>query len=215
MVNVDTTHTLRKTDASFVDVIHGSPYLGMVKEAGDIDFYIDEIDCKLHSCLHQKAFDVYIASITKCSQISCPQSKRKYNKCYVDDAAELSSLGYLANMYDGRRKHSIQFYVYGPSQTEKFTTGTCSSMFNVDLPAKSRICHKPPSVTSDCRLKPYLTLCQEKCDSRTLATATCESEQNKVIWKGRKCLRPMSCLNEDGNQVSRKIVHCLKDLSKI
>lgn len=206
LVDIDKTDTLRKTDATFVDVTHGSPYLGMVEEAGDVDFYIDEIDCYFATCLHHKAFEVYVASITNCSQITCPEQKRNGNKCQVDEATELSSLGYLANMYDGRGRHSILFFVYGFSGTEKISTGICSAWLNVDLPAKFRICHKPPSVTSNCRFRPYLSLCQEKCDTHTLATATCVKEENKVIWTGRKCLRPISCLNEDGNQVRRFII---------
>lgn len=205
---VDITHTLRKTDATFVDIIHGSPDLGMVKEAGDVDFYMYEIDCFTSMCLHQKAFGVYLASITNCSQITCPEQKRNGNKCRVDEATELSSLGYLANMYDGRGRHSILFFVYGLLEKKKFSTGTCSAMLNVNLPAKFRICHKPPSVTSDCRFKPYLSMCQEKCNIHTLARSTCVQEGNKVIWSGRKCLRPISCLNEDGNQV-RKFEGCI------
>lgn len=217
-MKVDTTHTLRKTDAAFVDVIHGSPSLGMVKEAGDIDFYMDEIDCSTAMCLHRKALDVYISSITNCSQITCPEPKRNGNKCRVDEAVELSSLGYLANMYDGRGRHSILFFVYGFLQKEKHSTGTCSAMLNVDLPAKFRICRKPPSVTSDCRFKPYLSQCQEKCDSHTLATSSCVRDGAKVIWSGRKCLRPISCLNEDGNQVrghkSYITKHCAQKLRR-
>lgn len=200
-MDVDSTHTLRKTDAIFVDVIHGSPSLGMVKEAGDIDFYMHDIDCSTTMCLHHKALAVYISSITNCSQITCPEQKRNRNECQIDEATELSSLGYLANLYDGRGRHSILFFVYGILGTEKFSTGTCSPMFNVDLPAKFRICHKPPSVTSDCRFKPYLTMCQERCDRHTVATSSCIRVGQRVIWSGRKCLRPISCLNENGYQV--------------
>lgn len=200
---VNVTQTLRKTDATFVDVIHGSPDIGMVKEAGDIDFYMNEIDCSTPLCLHYKALDVYIASISNCSQITCPEQKRNGNKCKVDEADDLSSLGYLANLYDGRGRHSILFFVYGFSETQKLSTGLCSAMLNVNLPAKLRICQKPPSVTSSCRLKPYLSTCREKCDSRTLATSKCITDgQSKVNWSGRKCLRPVSCLNEDGSPVS-------------
>lgn len=203
---VDTTQTLRKTDATFVDVIHGSQDHGMLNEAGDIDFYMHEIECSTSMCLHHKALEVYIASITKCSQITCPEQKRNGNKCNVDEATELSSLGYLANMYDGRGRHSILFFVYGFLEREKLSTGNCSAMFHVDLPAKYRVCRKPPSVTSDCRFKPYLSMCQEKCDRHTVATSTCVRDGAKVIWSGRKCLRPISCLNEDGNQVSSRRV---------
>lgn len=198
---VDTTHTLRKTDATFVDIIHGSPNLGMVNEVGDVDFYMHEIDCFTPMCLHRKALAVYMSSITNCSQITCPEPKREGNKCRVNEATELSSLGYLASMYDGRGRHSIQFFVQGSLEKDKFSTGTCSAMLNVNLPAKFRICHKPPSVTSNCRLKPYLSMCEEKCNSHTLARSTCVKEGKKVIWSGRKCLRPISCLNEDGSQV--------------
>ncbi|XP_037039514.1 uncharacterized protein LOC119073944 [Bradysia coprophila] len=209
-IDADTTHTLRKTDATFVDVIHGSPNLGMTKQTGDIDFYVHEIDCLTSMCLHHKALDVYVASITNCSQITCPEQKRNGNRCNVDEAAELPSLGYLANLYDGRGRHSVLFFVYGFSQTQKLSTGLCSATFNVNLPAKFRICQRPPSVTSDCRLKPYLSTCKEKCDSRTSAKSTCVTDgQSKVIWSGRKCLRPVSCLNEDGMQVDYFIAYKL------
>lgn len=174
----------------------------MVNEAGDIDFFIREIVCSTSMSLHHKALDVYISSITTCSQISCPEIYQDGNKCRVDEATELSSLGYLANMYNSRGRHSILFFVYGSStEKEKLSTGNCSAMLNVNLPAKSRVCHKSPSVTSDCRFKPYLSMCHEKCDRHTVATSICVKDGAKVIWSGRKCLRPISCLNEDGNQV--------------
>lgn len=224
MFTVDTTNTLRKTDAAFVDVVHASTVLGMVKEAGHLDIYIEEIQCNMPSCLHHKAVDVYVKSITACSQITCPAGKLSYrNLCEVQNPSKLSSLGYLADLYEGRGKHMIRFFINDLYRDSvKYPTGTCSAnrLDVTDLPAKHRVCRKPPTTTSDCRSRPYLSECRESCTGGNVAVATtvCTTRGitlgstladrldgtgtgQKVLWTGQRCVQPLSCYGEHGDRV--------------
>ncbi|XP_050534495.1 uncharacterized protein LOC126901788 isoform X4 [Daktulosphaira vitifoliae] len=161
--DISTKYTLRKTDAKFVDVIHASSVLGMVKEAGHVDIYIDEVDCSFFDivCAHSKAFDVFKASINKCSQIICPYNKfSDDNECNYESRKELSSLGILAHLYEGRGKYIARFYTKRDSF--KQSTGVCTAYMNEELMAKDRICRTPPSLGSKCWLKPYESVCEDE-----------------------------------------------------
>lgn len=173
LFTVDTTHTLRKTDAVFVDVVHACLLLGMQKEAGHLDVFIKDIDCKHPYCLHQRSFDVYIASLTTCSQITCPfGSINRDLVCDVPDRTHLASIGYLADLYNGRGKHQILFYKNVNGQ--KVSTGNCTDYLNVNLPAKYRICPD----TNDCGKKPYLAECHMSCVGGTKSKSICGINEN-------------------------------------
>ncbi|XP_050533336.1 phospholipase A1-like [Daktulosphaira vitifoliae] len=163
---VNTNNTLRKTDAKFVDVIHGSRVLGMINEAGHLDMYMDEVECWLPICTHSKTVLVYIASINKCSQITCPTDEFSNSlECKAQNSNELASAGYLAEKYRGRGKHIVTFYLKYFSWTWlKYSTGHCSSILNVNLPAKFRICKHPPNNALECINQPFLTECFENKD---------------------------------------------------
>ncbi|XP_050535223.1 lipoprotein lipase-like [Daktulosphaira vitifoliae] len=179
---VNTTHTLRKTDAKFVDVIHASSILGMCNEVGHLDIYIDENDCFQPMCIHSKAFTIFRASINKCSQMTCPIGKlTKKNQCKADLKNELSSLGYLTDMYKGRGKHTARFYRYGGVfNMLKYSTNVCSAFLHVELPAKKRICLDPPSRNSKCKLLPYFSVCEDDMDNYVCRKDDIES---KLVFK--------------------------------
>ncbi|XP_033231704.1 phospholipase A1-like [Belonocnema kinseyi] len=162
---VNRKNTLRKEDAAFIDVIHASKLLGMREEAGHLDIYMEEIGCSYQDiCEDHKAFTAYIKSITTCSQITCPRDKivavyRYIYACKVESPSELASLGYLADLYSARGRQTIKFdldYQFSANDDLYKATWPCTSLLNVYLPAKDRLCHKPPTSTNpDCRLKPY------------------------------------------------------------
>uniref|UniRef100_A0A8D8Y5R0 Deoxyribonuclease-2-beta n=1 Tax=Cacopsylla melanoneura TaxID=428564 RepID=A0A8D8Y5R0_9HEMI len=227
---VDTTNTLRPTDATFVDVIHASSVLGMVKDAGHLDIDIEDSDCILPMCLHHKAVDVYVASINKCSQVTCPAGKLlPTGYCQVHAPSELASLGYLADLYSGRGRHTIRYFYYIVAQFQhKISTDTCNTFLPVFLMAKHRICRKPPTSTSDCRSKPYLLECDEACGGAkkkrvcsiagitlALTNGNAPSLQlelgkkisGKVAWTGEKCEQPMSCYGEAGERLEYFIAY--------
>ncbi|XP_050533619.1 phospholipase A1-like [Daktulosphaira vitifoliae] len=179
-----TKHTLRKTDAKFVDVIHASSMLGMIKEAGHIDIYIDEVDCNFYGiiCAHSKAFYVFKASINKCSQMVCPYGKlTNKNECTYESRKELSSLGILSPMYEGQGKYIARFFKSsGWFNLIKHSTGLCTDYLNVNLKAKERICYS----NNKCIKKPYQTMCEEEnkiCKNITDIQGL-EGPEVKVAW---------------------------------
>lgn len=205
-------YTLRKTDATFVDVTHGYFLLGIQKEAGHLDVYVKDVECKQSYCLHRKAFEVYVASITTCSQITCPNGNFTRNlECNVQDRSTLGSLGYLADLYNGRGKHQILFYKN--ENGHKVSTSHCSEYLKVELPAKQRICRS----TMDCGKKPYLSECKIPCADGTKTVSVCEINDKsmndgtgsslpqvrksdtgpKVSWSNaisrQNCGKPLSC----------------------
>lgn len=146
----------------------------MQKEAGHLDVFIRDIDCKHPYCLHQRSFDVFIASLTTCSQITCPFSSFNADlDCDVPDRTHLASIGYLADLYGGRGKHQILFYKNVNGQ--KVSTGNCTDYLNVNLPAKQRIC----SDTNDCGKKPYLAECHVPCVDGTKTKSVCGLNEKK------------------------------------
>lgn len=172
---VNTTNALRKTDAAFVDVIHVCVILGMKKEIGHLDIFVDDIDCVYPYCLHRRAIEFFIASITTCSQITCPYENFTLDlECDVPDMSYLSSLGYLADKYTGRGKHRIVFYKN--DEGIMISTGNCSEYLKEELPAKHRIC---PS-TINCESKPYLLECQIPCAGGKNVKSVCGIERNNV-----------------------------------
>ncbi|VVC24259.1 Hypothetical protein CINCED_3A001976 [Cinara cedri] len=212
LFTIDSTHTLRKTDAVFVDVVHACLLLGMQKEAGHLDVFIKDVDCKHPYCLHQRSFDAFIASLTTCSQITCPHSNINSDlDCNVPDRTHLSSIGYLADLYSGRGKHVI--YLYRKENGQKVSTGNCTEYLKVNLPVKHRICLD----TNDCGKKPYLSECHMPCTGEKKSTSICginetnragsSSNQNKntkisprVSWSEvtdrQKCGKALSCTIE-------------------
>ncbi|XP_050534083.1 phospholipase A1-like isoform X2 [Daktulosphaira vitifoliae] len=151
LFTVNNTNTLRSSDAKFVDVIHASTVLGMINEVGHLDTYIYETDCSIFNpfCTHRRAVLFYQASINKCSQLTCSHKNLSLNgQCIIDTNSDLSSLGYLAHMYQGRGKHIARFY-----------KSLCLAYLNVELPAKKRICREPPSPDSNCKFQPYESKC--------------------------------------------------------
>lgn len=209
-----TSNCIRKTDATFVDITHGYFLLGLQKEAGHLDVYIKDVDCKHPYCLHRKAFDVYVASVATCSQITCPYNNTtRTMECDTQNRSSLGSLGYLADSYNGRGKHQILFYKNENGQ--KVSTGNCTDYLNVNLPAKYRICQS----TNNCGTQPYLLECQVPCLDGNRVSSFCESLQKKLLNTGpslttiknsdtrtrvswieltnhQKCGRPISCVVE-------------------
>ncbi|ODM87318.1 Deoxyribonuclease-2-beta [Orchesella cincta] len=195
---IDTTNTLRNTDAEFVDVVHASSLLGMAKDAGHLDTYMKENECYSPSCTHHKAVEVFIASLMQCSLITCPAELYEgsyyqdgvlipFSGCRTKNADDLSSLGYLANLYKGRGKHRIQI-----------EADNCSSFMNVKLPAKLRICRLPPVDNAPfCAGKPYLSV---------------SVNTDGVEYQGTQSCVPLDmCKNELGQNVPFYIAYKMKN----
>ncbi len=127
---LDTTNTLRVSDASFVDVIHCSTVLGMVNPAGDLDTYLDENDCIFPVCAHRRAVQLYISSLKRCSLITCPMSGDACSPYTV------SAYGYLSDLYPGRGVYALSVITHWWSWGDE----ECSEFMNVYLAAKYRVC---------------------------------------------------------------------------
>ncbi|XP_031637136.1 uncharacterized protein LOC116349717 [Contarinia nasturtii] len=232
MFEVNRTNTLRATDAEFVDVIHASPVLGMKEDAGHLDIDIEDMDCYSPWCLHHKAVETYIASMIQCSQITCPRYhlSRDGSQCLVSSPIHLGSLGYLADLYSGRGRHTIRLFTFAKGY--QISTGICNTLMGLSLIAKHRVCRRPPTITSDCRSKPYLSECEEQCGSVTnqmvctingrtfnrndgrLASSQLGIEQRLfsdfgVVWYGEKCALPASCYGENGERLDYFIAYKL------
>lgn len=182
---VNNVHTLRKTDAKFVDVIHASSVLGMCNDVGHLDIYIEENDCYQPMCVHSKALTMFRASINKCSQMTCPFGKlTNRNQCRADLKKDLSSLGYHTDLYKGRGKHTARFFRYGGLfNMFKYSTDVCSAFLHVELPAKRRLCHDPPSRDSKCKILPYYAVCEDDTDDYVCLKDDGGGEESKMVFK--------------------------------
>lgn len=220
---VNTTNALRKTDAAFVDVIHVCVILGMKKEIGHIDMFVDDIDCVYPYCLHRRAVEVFLASLTTCSQITCPYENFTLDlECDVPGPSHLSSLGYLADKYAGRGKHKIVFYKN--DEGVMTSTGNCSEYLKLELPAKHRVCRS----TVDCESKPYLSECHVPCAGGKDGKTVCGTEGNSldgaslqfenaktnptVSWSdmatnGQNCGKPLACTVENSVPVQYYVAY--------
>jgi len=149
---VDTSNSIRVTDAQFVDIIHACTQKGIIKPAGHLDIYVKENVCGLldFSCQHYKAVKVFLASLNKCSTMACPRIGACNDK-------SITSAGYLADKYDGRGIYDIDFKL--PMFGRKWKDKDCSEYMNVYIPAKDRMCNKGGK---GCENKPFLAQCYNK-----------------------------------------------------
>jgi len=156
MFPVDTSNSIRLTDAQFVDIIHACPNLGIEKPAGHLDIYVSENKCGLLDflCQHYKAVKAFLASLNNCSLIACP----RHDIC---TSRSVTSAGYLADKYDGRGIYDIDFRL--PSFEGGWKDKECSEYMNVYIPAKDRMCKEGGKGCGN--NKPFLAQCytQNKC----------------------------------------------------
>lgn len=165
---INTTFTVRKTDAKFVDVVHSSlpEDLGMIYDAGTVDFHVDINDTEYCnkfpaylSCRHYLAVAVYLRSFFECSFVVCPsryminktdpETRLTYVTCDYEKRTEwvASSAGYLANKYpaaSGPYVLPLKFFseTTDPKARSCWYTN-CSHYVQSSVAAKHRLCKLP------------------------------------------------------------------------
>lgn len=173
---VDMTYTLRKSDAKFVDLIHCSELAGLRNPAGHLDIYLKENKCVFAPCKHHRGVELYMSSLTRCSLITCPRNGRTCS------ASTISEFGYNADKYPGRGEHELTIIT-----DSNWRDNECNSFFNLYLPAKDRVCQRPPDNNKKCKNKPYLTECSVSCSGGRSnpvgATAVCAHKPNMGFRK--------------------------------
>jgi len=174
LLEVDTSQTIRPSDASFVDIIHTSSILGMVNPAGHLDTFVLQnycIDGMLGAiCRHSMANQVFISSINSCSLITCPAQKGT-NGC---SPKEMSSCGYLADKYESRGVHNLYLTI---SANGNWRDPKCSEYKNVYLPVKQRYCQ---DTFESCGVKSYMSQCEFRCRVANTAPRNADADKQAI-----------------------------------